>query len=57
LNGILTFLKVPCTCGLEELVAWHLVVRRELRLILGKEEVLGSIPVGGVDTMMCRWKI
>jgi hypothetical protein len=42
------------------LVAWHLVGERGggggLRLILGNEEVLGLIPVGGIGTVMYRWR-
>jgi hypothetical protein len=39
-------LKLSCVCGLRELVAWHLVVKRGLRLILEKDEVSGLILVG-----------
>jgi hypothetical protein len=32
LNGILTFLKILFTCRLGELVAWHLVGRRRVKV-------------------------
>jgi hypothetical protein len=47
LNGVLLFLNTSCAFGLGELVAWHLLDKRELRLILRKEEILDLIPVGG----------
>jgi dihydroneopterin aldolase len=47
LNGILTFLKHLCACGLGEHVAWHLAGKGEVGLTLRKEEVLSSISFGG----------
>jgi hypothetical protein len=45
--SILTFLKLSCTCGFGGLWLGTWWVRGELGLLLGDEEVMGSIPVGG----------
>jgi hypothetical protein len=55
LYDILTFLKLSCTCGLVELVAWHLVDKKGVKADPWEGEGLGfNSGWWGIDTMMYR---
>jgi hypothetical protein len=47
MKGMLTFLRLMCTCKLKGLGEWLLVVKKSKGLTFVKDEVPSSSPVGG----------